>query len=355
MSRQFDAGYDYVNARLRAMRSRLMDRPTLEHLLALPSLEALIGELGQTPYQSGLEQALITARGLNAVLRAVHLYRSEMLRRIAGFGGMTIGPALDVLLASAHRETITALLRGVSARSRPDQILPWLTDVPPFNAGKLAELARQDSLRALIDLLVQWRLPSAELAGCLQAALASDLDPAQLVRTFDQDWAAATSRQAAALAGADGDLVRRDLAQLLDLDNLLMALNLREIELARPPAWLPGGRLSTSTLEAVRRATNSQAMDEALAAAAYGEFWRPALAQWDGRYPTALQELWERTRFSWRAALSAQTDPLGVGVLIAFLAALDAEVRNLRLVAQAVAGNLERSEARTRWLLLEPA
>lgn len=351
MRSTIDADYDYINARLRAMRSRLFDRVVLEHLVAMPSLEALIGELGQTPYQSALEQSLIAARGLNAILRAIHVRQGAVLRRIAAFGSATIEPALEILLAPAHRETIVTLLHGVSGRSRPDQMLPWLTDVPPFSEGKLVELARQGSVRTLIDLLVQWRLPSANLAGSLQAALVSGVDPGRLANAFDLDWAAATSRQARELPGKDGDLVRRDLARALDLHNLLIALNLREIDLARPVSWLPGGRLPAAALEGMRRTANSQAMDEVLAAAPHGEFWRAGLAQWDGRYPATLQQHWERALFDWRIGLFSQADPLGVGVLIAFLAAQDAEVRNLRLAAQAVAGNIERDEARELWWL----
>jgi vacuolar-type H+-ATPase subunit C/Vma6 len=217
---------------------------------------------------------------------------------------------------------------------------------------RLVDLASNPyTLRSLIDLLVQWRLPSAELAGSLQAALASSLDPGQIVQAYDLNWAAATSRQAAALPDKDGDLVRRDLVRTLDLHNLLLALNLREIELAKPVSWLPGGKLPMPTLEGVRGAANHQAMDEALTGTPYGEFWRPGLAQWDGRYSTTLQQLWERSLFDWRMDLFSRADPLGVGVLIAFLAAQDAEVRNLRLVAQAVAGNLQRDEARELWLL----
>jgi vacuolar-type H+-ATPase subunit C/Vma6 len=121
--------------------------------------------------------------------------------------------------------------------------------------------------------------------------------------------------------------------------------------LAAPVPWLPGGRLSPDTLDAIRTAADSAVMRDVMQTAPGGEFWRPALDQWDGEHLTSLQVLWEGTLGGWRIGLFVQADPLGVGPLIAYLAAKGAEARNLRLVAEAVTGNLGREDARSRWFL----
>lgn len=346
-----DVGYEYVNARLRAMRSRLLQRSDLEQLMAAPTLEALIGQLDQSPYHDALERSLVTASGLDAILRAVQIGHDSALRHIVAFGGDTTAPSLAILLAPYYRHDVVALLRGVSARTRAERILLWLYALPPFTEARLAELARQATLRNLADLLAQWQLPTAELAGVLVATLPDNPDLPELTATFDQAWAATTTRQAAELPGQDGALVRLDLERLLDLSNLLFALNLHETQPAAPVPWLPGGGLAPATLDAIRRAADGTAMHEALQAAPRGEFWRPALDQWDGLSLTSLQYLWESALVQWRASLFVQADPLGVGVLIAYLAAKGTEARNLRLVAEAVAGNIGREDARARWIL----
>jgi vacuolar-type H+-ATPase subunit C/Vma6 len=104
-------------------------------------------------------------------------------------------------------------------------------------------------------------------------------------------------------------------------------------------------------LETMRNASDIEAMDSALAAAHGGEFWRAGLQQWDGERPTASQRLWELAQLRWRLGLFANADPLGVGVLIAFVAARSAELRNLRLIAESVGGSVERDDARTHFLL----
>lgn len=344
-----DVGYEYVNARLRAMRSRLLQQADLEQLLASPTLEALIGQLDQGPYHDALEQSLVTASGLDAILRAVQIGHDSALRQIVAFGGDTTAPALAVLLAPYQRHNVVALLRGASARTRPERILPWLVALPPFTEARLMDLARQATLRNLVDLLAQWRLPTAELAGVLVAALPESPELPQLTSAFDQAWAENTTQLAAELPGQDGTLVRLDLERLLDLTNLLFALNLHQAQLAAAAHWLPGGRLSPDTLDALRTAADQAAMRDVMQAAPAGEFWRPALEQWDGEHLTSLQQLWESALLQWRASLFVQADPLGVGSLIAYLAVKGAEARNLRLVAEAVAGNLSREDARARW------
>lgn len=357
---EWGAGYEYINARLRAMRSRLLPPASLEQLLAAPNLESLIGQLNQTTYQDALERSLATASGLPAILRAVRVYHGQVLRRIIAFGGNTIAAPLTVLLAPYQRQTIITLLRGVSGGHAPDRILAWAFDLPPFHEGVLRELARQVTVADLVDLLAQWQLPSPELAASLVAVRPINGDLRQLTSAFDEAWANSVSQQAAALGGPDGKLVQLDLGRLIDLHNLLAALNLAQAELARPPSWLPGGYLTSGTLEQVRMASTAQAIDEALAGALRGgELWRGtpdrplAGLQWDEGQESSLQLFWENTLLNWRVSLFATADPLGVGVLIAFLAAQGAEVRNLRLVAEAVAGNVDPEDVRRHYLLAE--
>ncbi len=374
-----DGGYEYVNARLRAMRTRLFDRFAYEQMLAAPDVQALIGRLDQTPYHDAVEQSLVTRSGLSALLAALQLDHSATLRRIAGFCGGEVAAALRILLAPYTRHTLITLTRGVKSRADPAHILAFTLAIPPFSEGALNELARRPTVRALVDLLAQWKLPTSELAQALVAGLAGDhelgpkvYDPritrintnkAELAgdhelgleEAFDAAWAATTAQQAAIYKGADANLLRSHLARYLDLHNLLFALDLRGMALPHSVPWLvgnwamnPSPALKSDVLEEVRMAADAGEMAAALAKSATGGFWRPAVVAWDGVQPLALQQAWEQTLLHWRLSLFATADPLGPGILIAYLAAKDAEIRNLRLIAEAVAGNLSREEASSR-------
>ena len=348
-----DLGYDYVNARLRVMRSRLLTRADLERLLAAPDIPALMGALDQTPYREALKQAATTHAGALAVHRALQLDHNATLQRIAGFCGGETARAFQLLTAASIRHDVITLLRGVGAHIPPNELLPLLIILPPFTEGVLNELARKTTVRGLIQLLDQWRLPTPELARALTDALRQSADPRFLEQRFERAWALAVQAQADTLPGEGGELLRRNLRRAIDLRNLLLALDFQSIALEVPPDYLPGGDLNPDLLEAFRAAADPAAMSEALAREPAAAFWLPALTQWDGVSASDLQLAWEQTLLCWRMRLIFTADPLGPGVLIAYLAAKEAELRNLRLITEAVAQHLPREDAEASLLLCD--
>jgi vacuolar-type H+-ATPase subunit C/Vma6 len=67
------SGYDYGNARLRAMKSRLLSGRDLEALAEIGSLDGLIAALAKTVYRETVEIALVRASGLACVNEALRL------------------------------------------------------------------------------------------------------------------------------------------------------------------------------------------------------------------------------------------------------------------------------------------
>ena len=350
MPATIDLGYEYINARLRVMRSRLLARADLERLLAAPDIPALIGALDQTPYQEALKQAAVTHSGAGVIHRALQLDQNATLQRIAGFCGGDAARVFQLLTAPYIRHNVITLIRGVSARAPATDLLPLLVILPPFSEGALNELARRTTVRALVHLLDQWGLPTPDLARALTEALRQSADPAFLERHFDLAWAEAIRAAADAIPGEEGDLLRLNLRRGIDLRNLLLALDFQAIALETPPAYLPGGDLTPDLLEAFRAASDPAAMTDALAREPTAAFWLPALAAWDGLDARDLQLAWETALLCWRMSLIYTADPLGPGILIAYLAAKDAELRNLRLIAEAVAAHLPKEDAEAHFL-----
>jgi V/A-type H+-transporting ATPase subunit C len=65
--------YGYVNARIRGMKSRLLDRHTLEDLIFQPDLNSLISDLEKTPYKEDI---------MNQKLIKESLYRISIREKI---------------------------------------------------------------------------------------------------------------------------------------------------------------------------------------------------------------------------------------------------------------------------------
>jgi V/A-type H+-transporting ATPase subunit C len=67
------ADFDYGNARIRAMKARLLVRRDLEALAEAGSLQGLISALAKTPYQKSVETALARASGLDCITQAIRM------------------------------------------------------------------------------------------------------------------------------------------------------------------------------------------------------------------------------------------------------------------------------------------
>src|SRR3972149_5969468 len=78
--------FPYINARVRAMRSRLLPSARLEELLGTPTMEAFLQGLATTPYASDLQEALVRYQGLRAVDEA--LTRDGAGLKLAGGGSL---------------------------------------------------------------------------------------------------------------------------------------------------------------------------------------------------------------------------------------------------------------------------
>ncbi|HEY79961.1 MAG TPA: hypothetical protein EYP25_01975 [Anaerolineae bacterium] len=350
MPTAIDLGYDYINARLRVMRSRLLTRGDLGRLLSSPNIPALVGALVQTPYREALKRAMVTHSGVLAVHRALQLNQNATLQRIASFCSGETARIFQLLMATHIRHNVITLLRGANARIPATELLPLLVIVPPFTEGVLNELAHKTTVRGLVQLLDQWRLPTPDLARALTDALRQSTDLIFLERRFNRAWAEAAWAAADSIRGDEGDLLRLNLRRDLDLRNLLLALDFHSIALEEPPDYLPGGLLIPDLLEAFRAAADPAEMSQVLAREPAAAFWLPALTKWDKLNPANLQLAWETELICWRQRLFYITDPLGPGILIAYLSAKAAELRNLRLITEAVAEHLSREDAEANFI-----
>ena len=65
------ADFDYGNTRLRAMKSRLIPRRTLEGLAEAGSVQGLINALTDTAYREAVEAALVRLVGMDCLAEAL--------------------------------------------------------------------------------------------------------------------------------------------------------------------------------------------------------------------------------------------------------------------------------------------
>jgi V/A-type H+-transporting ATPase subunit C len=152
-----DVDYGYVNARIRGMKSRLLDRRSLEDMVFQPDLESLISSLEKTPYKVDIIEAKVLYQGVLCVEHALRKNFTKTFRKILDFAKN--GEAERYIRIFLHRwdvQNIKTILRGKNVHVTNDEILECLVPAGELDEVTLTELVKQPDVRAVIDLLATW-------------------------------------------------------------------------------------------------------------------------------------------------------------------------------------------------------
>jgi len=357
------ADFAYGNTRLRARKAQLLAAAEYESLLGR-DVDSIIEFLAGTAYRSEIEAALTGSGGKPALHLALGRHLARSLGDLRAFYEEPAGELVDLLLSRFDLQNLLALLRGLARGRSPEQVLADIVPLGALGGAAAQEIARQHELARAVDLLVTWRLPDPAGARAL-----ADAWP-EYERT--EDLAALehvlASRHARSLdeglraAGRSADTLRELVAREHDAVNVLVVLRLRfALQLDElsdlPPAprlgrFLAGGGIVDDALEnALRQPTRAEAVTRLVASARRAD-WRAPLQRIasGGDLPTLQREL-EVSRVRWAVRLFVRGDPLSFDVPIAFTVAQENEVRNLRLIAEGVAGGVPAAALRAQLIV----
>jgi V/A-type H+-transporting ATPase subunit C len=159
--------YGYANARIKAMKSRLLQQNVLESLINKPDLPSLITELEKTPYKTELEKASIQYSDITMVEVALRRDMVLAFRKILGFmkgdeEEETEKSRLPLILHRWDIHNIKTILRGRKISAPSEEILSCLIPAGELDEAALIELTRQPDVKAVIDLLATWGIEYAK-------------------------------------------------------------------------------------------------------------------------------------------------------------------------------------------------
>ena len=216
------ADFDYGNARLRAMKSRLLSHQELEVLAEVGSVRGLIAALTKTAYRKPVEAALARTSGLECISSALKDDLVNTLGRIQRFYDGSAHEMVMIVLRTYDIHNLKTILRGLSSRAKPAEILAALLPVGDLDINLLAELARLPDPRTAIDFLATINSPYAEpllrLRGHQPGA---DTNRMELALEQWRFWHAKTYLESEHLTG---DLLSSALDLDVDIANLLTIL-----------------------------------------------------------------------------------------------------------------------------------
>ncbi len=156
------SGYEYGNARLRAMRSRLLSRHELESLAETGSLQGLIAALTKTAYQKPVEAALTRSSGMACIDEALHNDLIQTVAKIHGFYHADTAKVTAIIFRAYDIHNLKAILRGLTKSISSSDIVASLLPVGELGMNTLREIARLNNPREAIDLMASQSLPLAE-------------------------------------------------------------------------------------------------------------------------------------------------------------------------------------------------
>lgn len=344
-------GFEYGNTRLRVRRGRLLEREEYGRLSRSTSLERLLGALAATDYGPDVEAALPRFRGLRVLDESLRSNLARSVRELRGFYPPD-SPELDLLLERFDVRNLRTIIRAQARLLVGDQITPLLIPAGVLTDAQLAELAVQPGIRATIDLMVAWGVPSRATA-----------------RRVLHRWPEYEETGAAAvLEGALNDVFARRIARLadrggpavqlvgweIDATNLLTALRLREAEQDGEPRsrlggvadYLPPMFITAGALSAVEVAPDAaRVVSIVTGLTGILPAWRTAFADWQqhGSLVDLAEDL-DGAISRWAIRLFSSGDPLGLAVPVGYLRAKETEIRNLRLVGRGIINGLLPSE-----------
>lgn len=340
------ANYDYGNARLHAMKSRLLTRQEVEALAELESVQSLVSALIKTAYQPAVEYALARAAGIEVIYQALHYEMVHTVRKTRSFFRNKAAEMVDCVLRSYDIHNLKAILRGLVRHTPPAEILSTLLPVGELPEDVLTELSRASSPREAVDMMASMNLVFAHPLLRLRAERPG-VETAEMELALDR-WLFQEAGQYKEERASDAEVFVSALEMDADITNLVTTLRFAHTPAERKALrqqtatekirhLLVGpGRLPFKLLESV---ANQEAFEEAiklLSASPYAVPLQAGLETYrqSGRLSDIERRL-QRYRLEWAVNLISE-DPLGIGVFLGFLALKINEVGNLRWIAQGI-------------------
>lgn len=325
--------FGYVNARVRGMSSRLLGPEIFQAALAAEDFGAFTALLDQTPYASALEESRTATSGLAAVDRALAQSFHATTRSMLSFADGAPRAMLAALLRRYDLEDLKTVARAQHAGRDPTELDAALTGAGELRPATLEALAAAPDLPAAAQALAVTKHPLARAFTRAARAYANDGDLLAFEITLDRAYFA-TLVDAAEAPGMPAPF-RRHVQRELDAANLRTALKVAGRDVDVGDLFLPGGReiprelfeqLAEAGVEGLSQVTSRTFGDVAQAT---------DLAGAERAIRGALDDA------ARRAALG---DPLGIGVVIRFLRAKEAEAAKLRLIARGAFYGVPRTE-----------
>jgi len=328
--------YEYIGARIRGMKSRLLERKELEALGAKMDISSVIDELENTPYRQDLEDASVQHTGIACVEEALRRNLGKTFRLIFSFvKGEDAETLINIFLNKWDIQNIKTILRGKNIQEGSEEIAESLSPAGALNDATLTELIKQPDVKAVIDLLATWGIEYARPLTQHFKEYSETRDLVVLEYALDKFY---YDHALHAVAGDSYDegIIRGIVRTEIDVTNIKNVLRIirDKVELEDTGYYfIPGGKeLDVDKLSALSKTRTMGGVTKQLGNTSYN-----FLARLPDEYVTAEKISpfeKELDKFVLQKALSLFSgDPLSLALVIGYLWAKLNEITNIRIIA----------------------
>ncbi len=347
--------YGYSNARLRGMRSRLVGPEYYELLMGAPDVRGLLQALMETEYAPDLEGCLIHGRDATQIDLALKDNLVRTYRKVLGLLNDEAYDLATTILGRWDLFNLKTIVRGKHVQASAAEILEGVMAAGGLTEFELAELARAEDVRAVVDIVGTWGIgyASSMRAGFSQYMRGGELPDLELsLDRYYFEWASARLRR----RGANAALARRILGIQVDTVNMVTAFRLLKADLEGFDAskfFLPGGAsVSLGTFLEVTAMSDIDEVLDRMKGTPYGRALDAAAAVY---LETGSMSVFERAMedlLTRQACAAGIGDPLGIGVAVSYLWAKHNEVTNLRIIVRGKAVGMPEGRIRKELIVV---
>jgi V/A-type H+-transporting ATPase subunit C len=350
-----DDEYGYANARLRAMKSRLLTRSDYAALLDEPTIEEMVAQLTQTVYQPEIEAALVRAAGWACLSEGLRHHLTQTLNRITDFFSGTPQRLWKTSIARWEVFSLKTILRGQAHHIAADEILDAVIPAGELKESDYSRLVQQTSVRATVDLLATWNHPCARPLMEAMPRYAERDDLVELELALDRARYADAFKILDGLEDESAAMVIATLRAEIDAANILTALRLSEWgggaqlmqrygSLSPAPLLIAdGGAASQKLLYEFKEIPTMEQLVRELGGTDFGEALSHGMVRYEESKKLTMFEDELDAELARRHLALFYRDPLSIGIAIAYQYALVNEVRNLRVIGRGKGAGWKRA------------
>jgi len=342
--------YAYVNARIRAMKSRLLDRTLLEQLINKPDLDSLIAELEKTSYREELEKAGVLYSGITRIEVAIRKDLVRTFRSILNFiKGEDAETLLTIILHRWDIQNIKTILRGKKIQANPSEILECLIPAGELDEAALIELVKQPDVKAVVDLLATWGIVYARPLTLNFKEFSDTRDMLVLEYALDTFYYEDALSTIKAEESEDARILKRMIITEIDINNIKTVLRVIRDRIDREEAkryFIKGStEFDTEKLLSLMKTGTIEGALKQLEQTPYEFLTKIPLEYIAAEKISAFEKELEKYLLK-KAVSQFLGDPLSIAIPIAYIWAKYTEVTNIRVIARCKVAEMSEKELR---------